>query len=35
MVHICLLVNADDVNIIGRSVYTVKKIVKALVVASK
>jgi len=30
-----LLVNADDVNILGRSVHTIKKTAEALVVASK
>jgi hypothetical protein len=30
-----VLVNADDVNIFGRSVHTVKKNAEALVVASK
>ena len=30
-----LLVNADDVNILGRSVHTIKKNAEALVVASK
>jgi len=30
-----LLVNADDVNILGRSVHTIKKNAEALVIASK
>jgi hypothetical protein len=30
-----LLVYADDVNTVGGSVYTIKKIAEALVVASK
>jgi hypothetical protein len=30
-----LLINADDVNILGRSIHTIKKNAEALVVASK
>jgi hypothetical protein len=33
--YISVLVYADDVNILGRSIHTTKKITKALVVASK
>ena len=35
MVHISFLVYADDNNILGRSVHTIKKNTKDLVVASK
>ena len=35
MVHISLLVYADDVNILGGSVHTVKGNTEALIVASK
>ena len=35
MVHISFLVYVDDVNILGRTVHTIKKSPEALVVASK
>ena len=35
MVHISFLVYVDDVNILGRTVHTMKKNPEALVVASK
>jgi hypothetical protein len=35
MVHIQLVIYADDISILGRSIHTINKNTKALVVASK